>query len=128
MSNFAGLVACRFFIGFFQGAPATQPTDRFMVDPTILLQVAWFPECPSTWRLSIPDACYKFGMASFDDWGTISDPIFAGSIAIMHSALAAASAFSGLLSAAIIHMDGIGHKSGWAWIFILVGLLVVHLR
>ncbi len=42
------------------------------------------------------------------------------SIAIMHSALACASAFSGLLSAAIIHMDGIANKPGWAWIFLLV--------
>ena len=67
-------------------------------------------------------------MASCNDWGTFSDPLFAGSIAIMHSALASASAFSGLLSAAIIHMDGIGHKPGWAWIFILVGLLVMQVK
>ncbi|RPD76419.1 MFS general substrate transporter [Lentinus tigrinus ALCF2SS1-7] len=47
------------------------------------------------------------------------------SIAIMHSALGSASAFSGLLSAAIIHMDGIAHKPGWAWIFLLEGLFIV---
>ncbi|KAI6005652.1 major facilitator superfamily domain-containing protein [Pisolithus albus] len=31
-------------------------------------------------------------------------------------------AFSGLLAAAIMDMDGIGGKPGWAWIFILEGL------
>jgi len=34
-------------------------------------------------------------------------------------------AFSGLLSAAIENMDGIGGKSGWAWIFILEGLFTI---
>jgi hypothetical protein len=29
-------------------------------------------------------------------------------------------AFSGLLAAAIENMNGIGGKSGWAWIFIVV--------
>lgn len=41
----------------------------------------------------------------------------------MHSALACASAFSGLLSAAIIHMDGVAHKPGWSWIFLLASFL-----
>ena len=31
----------------------------------------------------------------------------------------------GLLAAAISHMDGIGGKPGWAWIFILEGLITV---
>ncbi|KAI6149289.1 major facilitator superfamily domain-containing protein [Pisolithus tinctorius] len=31
-------------------------------------------------------------------------------------------AFSGLLAAAITHMDGIGGKPGWAWIFFIEGL------
>ena len=31
-----------------------------------------------------------------------------------------AGAFSGLLASAILHMDGIGGKRGWAWVFILV--------
>ncbi|KAI6045742.1 MFS general substrate transporter [Pisolithus marmoratus] len=34
-------------------------------------------------------------------------------------------AFSGLLAAAITHMDGMGGKPGWAWIFILEGLFTV---
>ena len=53
---------------------------------------------------------------------TFIDLELARSIAILHAALAAASAFSGLLCAAIIHMDGVAHKPGWAWLFILVGL------
>ncbi|KAG6836779.1 hypothetical protein H0H93_003371 [Arthromyces matolae] len=31
-------------------------------------------------------------------------------------------AFSGILAYGIIRMDGIGHRSGWSWIFILEGL------
>lgn len=31
-------------------------------------------------------------------------------------------AFSGLLAFGIVHMNGIGGKPGWAWIFILEGL------
>ncbi|RPD64219.1 MFS general substrate transporter [Lentinus tigrinus ALCF2SS1-6] len=75
MSNFAGLVACRFWVACFQ-------------------------EFLSTWRHSILGANYNFALGS-------------------------ASAFSGLLSAAIIHMDGIAHKPGWAWIFLLEGLFIV---
>lgn len=38
----------------------------------------------------------------------------------MFSATSIASAFSGLLAAAIIHMEGVGGRHGWAWVFILV--------
>ncbi|RDB27444.1 hypothetical protein Hypma_004085 [Hypsizygus marmoreus] len=34
-------------------------------------------------------------------------------------------AFSGLLAFGIINMDGVGHRPGWAWIFILEGLFTV---
>ncbi|KAG6902045.1 hypothetical protein C0995_005255 [Termitomyces sp. Mi166 len=34
-------------------------------------------------------------------------------------------AFSGLLAYGIIHMNGVGHRPGWAWIFILEGLFTV---
>jgi hypothetical protein len=40
-------------------------------------------------------------------------------VAIFFSATSLAGAFSGLLAAAIINMDGKGGKQGWAWIFIL---------
>ena len=46
-------------------------------------------------------------------------------ISIMFSASAFATAFSGLLAAAIVQMDGTGNLPGWAWIFILEGLFTV---
>ncbi|KAI0657017.1 MFS general substrate transporter [Cubamyces menziesii] len=46
-------------------------------------------------------------------------------IAIMFSATSMASAFSGLLAAAILKMEGVGNKPGWAWLFILEGLFTV---
>ena len=36
-----------------------------------------------------------------------------------------AGAFGGLLSFAISHMDGVGGKPAWAWIFIIEGLLTL---
>ena len=41
------------------------------------------------------------------------------SASLVFSATGFASAFSGLLAAAILGMDGIGGKPGWAWVFIL---------
>ncbi|KAK3393353.1 major facilitator superfamily domain-containing protein [Podospora didyma] len=45
--------------------------------------------------------------------------------AVFFSAAALSGSFGGLLAAAIESMDGIGGKPGWAWIFILEGLLTV---
>jgi len=45
--------------------------------------------------------------------------------AIFFSAAALAGSFGGLLAAAIVNMNGIGGKPGWAWIFILEGLATV---
>ncbi|KAK3382711.1 major facilitator superfamily domain-containing protein [Lasiosphaeria ovina] len=45
--------------------------------------------------------------------------------AIFFSAAALSGSFGGLLAAAIEEMDGIGGRPGWAWIFILEGLLTV---
>ncbi|SPO06214.1 related to allantoate permease [Cephalotrichum gorgonifer] len=42
---------------------------------------------------------------------------------IFFSAAALAGSFGGLLAAAIAKMDGIGNMPGWAWIFILEGLM-----
>ncbi|KAL1901142.1 hypothetical protein Cpir12675_000631 [Ceratocystis pirilliformis] len=50
---------------------------------------------------------------------------FGSRLAIFFSAAAIAGSFGGLLAAAISKMDGIGGKQGWAWIFILEGLLTV---
>ncbi|KAK9898406.1 MFS general substrate transporter [Cystobasidium minutum MCA 4210] len=41
------------------------------------------------------------------------------------SAIALAGAFSGLLAAAIVQMDGIGGKAGWRWIFFIEGAFTV---
>ncbi|THH18088.1 hypothetical protein EW146_g2839 [Bondarzewia mesenterica] len=46
-------------------------------------------------------------------------------IAMFFTSATIAGAFSGLLSAAIRNMDGIGGKPGWAWIFILEGLATI---
>ncbi|TFK91208.1 MFS general substrate transporter [Polyporus arcularius HHB13444] len=46
-------------------------------------------------------------------------------VSVMFSATSLASAFSGLLAAAIIHMEGVGGRHGWAWVFILEGLFTV---
>lgn len=45
--------------------------------------------------------------------------------AIFFSAAAISGSFGGLLAAAIEKMDGISGRPGWAWIFILEGLLTV---
>jgi MFS family permease len=45
--------------------------------------------------------------------------------AIFFSAAAVAGSFGGLLAAAIAQMDGVGGKPGWAWIFILEGLITI---
>lgn len=44
-------------------------------------------------------------------------------MAIFFSAATAAGAFGGLLARGIGEMDGIGGKGGWAWIFIIEGIL-----
>ena len=43
-----------------------------------------------------------------------------GRMSIMFSFSAFAGAFSGLLAAAVVNMDGVGGRPGWAWIFIIV--------
>ncbi|KAF9553590.1 MFS general substrate transporter [Agrocybe pediades] len=45
--------------------------------------------------------------------------------ALFFSAATLAGAFGGLLARAIAEMDGIGGRPGWAWIFILEGLVTV---
>ncbi|EOD45223.1 putative high-affinity nicotinic acid transporter protein [Neofusicoccum parvum] len=44
-------------------------------------------------------------------------------MAVFFSAATAAGAFGGLLARGIAEMDGVGGRAGWAWIFILEGLL-----
>jgi hypothetical protein len=51
-------------------------------------------------------------------------------MAIFFSAATAAGAFGGLLARAIVTMDGLGGLHGWAWIFVIEGLitLVIGMR
>jgi MFS family permease len=44
-------------------------------------------------------------------------------MAIFFSAATAAGAFGGLLARGIVEMDGLGGRAGWAWIFIIEGLI-----
>lgn len=46
-------------------------------------------------------------------------------MAVFFSAATLAGAFGGLLARGIAMMDGVGGKAGWAWIFILEGLLTL---
>lgn len=46
-------------------------------------------------------------------------------MAIFFSAATAAGAFGGLLARGIVEMDGLRELSGWAWIFIIEGVVTV---
>jgi len=46
-------------------------------------------------------------------------------LAIFFSAATAAGAFGGLLARGIIEMKGLGGLEGWAWIFVLEGLITL---
>ncbi|KAG6815558.1 hypothetical protein H0H87_000568 [Tephrocybe sp. NHM501043] len=46
-------------------------------------------------------------------------------ISAFFSTASLSGAFSGILAYGIIHMDGVGNRPGWAWIFILEGLFTV---
>lgn len=46
-------------------------------------------------------------------------------IAFFYCASALSGAFSGLLAFAIAKMDGLGGRPGWAWIFLLEGIVTV---
>lgn len=48
-------------------------------------------------------------------------------MALFFSAATAAGAFGGLLARGISEMEGVGGKPGWAWIFILEGLLTLFI-
>ncbi|KAI0720833.1 MFS general substrate transporter [Cerioporus squamosus] len=87
VTTYEGLLACRFFLGLFEGG----------LLPGITLYLATF----------YPRTRLQFRAA------------------ILLSAVTLASAFSGLLAAAIVRIDGLASKPGWAWLFILEGLFTV---
>ncbi|KAK0475665.1 major facilitator superfamily domain-containing protein [Armillaria luteobubalina] len=87
VTSYSGLLACRFFLGLFEGG----------VFPGLVLYLTYFyPRAKMTTRISA-----FFASASLSG------------------------AFSGLLAYAIIHMDGVGGRAGWRWIFILEGAFTV---
>ncbi|KAK0215156.1 major facilitator superfamily domain-containing protein [Armillaria fumosa] len=87
VTSYGGLLACRFFLGLFEGG----------VFPGLVLYLTYFyPRAKMTTRISA-----FFASASLSG------------------------AFSGLLAYAIIHMDGVGGRAGWRWIFILEGAFTV---
>ncbi|KAI0090075.1 MFS general substrate transporter [Irpex rosettiformis] len=87
VTSYGGLIACRFFIGLFEGG----------LSPGCMLYLSsFYPRRQLQLRISI----------------YFTAPTIAG-------------AFSGLLASAILHMDGIGGKPGWAWVFILEGLFTI---
>lgn len=74
------------------------------------------------WFLGLTEAGLFPGVGYFlSCWYKRSE--FGVRMAIFFSAAALAGSFGGLLAAAIAKMDGIGNMRGWAWIFILEGLL-----
>ncbi|RPD53165.1 MFS general substrate transporter [Lentinus tigrinus ALCF2SS1-7] len=85
--SYGGLLACRFFLGFFEGG---------LLPGISLYMATFYPRQRLQFRISI-----------------------------LLSAVTVASAFSGLLAAAIVSMHGIANKPGWAWLFILEGLFTV---
>jgi MFS family permease len=81
-----------------------------------LLAVRWF--------LGLSEAGLFPGVGYFlSCWYKRSE--FGVRMAIFFSAAALAGSFGGLLAAAISEMDGVGGKKGWAWIFILEGLVTI---
>ncbi|KAF8626447.1 hypothetical protein AX15_004872 [Amanita polypyramis BW_CC] len=82
--NYQGLLACRFFLGMFEGG----------VFPGLVLYLSMFyPRQMLQWRVTA-----------------------------FFSSASVSGAFSGILAYGIIHMNGVGGRPGWAWIFILEGL------
>jgi len=87
VTTYSGLLACRFFLGLFEGG----------LLPGIMLYLSsFYPR-------------HKLQVR----------------VAVLFCTTSLAGAFSGLLAAAILHMDGIRGKPGWAWIFILEGTFTV---
>ncbi|KAI0690801.1 MFS general substrate transporter [Cytidiella melzeri] len=87
VTSYSGLIACRFFIGLFEGG---------LLPGITLYLSSFYPKQKLQLRISL-----------------------------FFVSTTLAGAFSGLLASAIVHMDGVGHKPGWAWIFILEGLFTV---
>lgn len=96
MHNYSGLLAVRFFLGLTEGAILPVCLIKFRYGNVLIRQ-------GSITYLSMFYCRAEMGKR----------------VALFFSATSLAGAFSGLLAAAILNMDGKGGKPGWAWIFIL---------
>ncbi|KAL4748847.1 hypothetical protein BDW72DRAFT_205268 [Aspergillus terricola var. indicus] len=84
----------------------------------------WSGLMAARWFLGLTEAGLFPGVGYFlSCWYKRSE--FGVRMAIFFSAAALAGSFGGLLATAIVQMDGIGGKAGWAWIFILEGLATI---
>lgn len=105
--NFAGLATARWFLGLFEAG--LFPGMTFQINRPTRPLTQSNPLSGCNFYLSCWYKRSEFGVRS----------------AIFFSAAAIAGSFGGLLAAAISQMDGVGGKAGWAWIFILEGLITV---
>ncbi|KAI9642310.1 hypothetical protein NHQ30_009112 [Ciborinia camelliae] len=84
----------------------------------------WSGLMAARWFLGLAEAGLFPGISYYlSCWYKRSE--FGVRVAIFFSAAAVSGSFGGLLAAAIVKMDGLGGLHGWAWIFILEGLVTV---
>lgn len=103
--NFSGLMAARWFLGLTEAG---------------LFPGNYYPLLCYVCRHPLTTTGVNYYLSC---WYRRSE--FGIRAAIFFSAAALAGSFGGLLAAAIVNMDGVGGKPGWAWIFILEGLFTV---
>ncbi len=121
MTSYAGLVVCRAFLGLVEGP----------MFPGIVLYLSGFytrAELSLRYAVSIQHRkVYKRRLSSrvavFFSSASVREFVDPPTRPGPSYFLQLSGSFSGLLSAAIMNMDGIGGKAGWSWIFILVRML-----
>lgn len=138
-NNQYSLTLTIFFISYSVFEPLTNVLLK-KLRPSIFLPIimVWWGICMTTmglvhnyaglmtarWWLGVAEAGLFPGVNYYlSCWYKRSE--FGIRAAIFFSAAALAGSFGGLLAAAIAKMDGIGGKRGWAWIFILEGLVTI---
>ncbi|KAJ3888947.1 major facilitator superfamily domain-containing protein [Lentinula edodes] len=96
VKSYSGFLACRFFLGLLEGG----------LFPGLVLYLSYFyPRYMMNTR-----------------WALYPGYSLRTSVTAFFSSASLSGAFSGILAYGIIHMDGVGNRPGWSWIFILEGL------